>query len=295
MTKASTSTNPGKAALYYRLAKPGIIYGNCLTGLAGFFLAAKGQIDFGLLVVTLCGLALVVGSAGVINNYLDSDIDTKMERTKRRATASRQITGRAVLTYGSVLLVLGLFCLGLFTNGKAALTALFGWLVYVFLYTFIKRRSLHATLIGSLAGAVPPVVGYFAAGGETDAAAGLLFLTLVCWQMPHFYSIAIYRAEEYKAAGIPVLPLIKGVEAARRQIFIYLIAFLAAAGLLSLLGYTGYIYLAGLLAVTGWWLRLYFKGVRLTQPEPWARRMFGFSLLTIMVWSLLISLDHWLP
>jgi protoheme IX farnesyltransferase len=295
MTKASTSIKPGKLAMYYRLTKPGIIYGNCLTAIAGFFLASKNQLDIGLLVGMLVGLSLVVGSAGVLNNYFDSDIDARMERTKKRATASGQIGGLTVLAYSCLLLALGILCLGFFTNLKALLMALFGWLVYVGVYTPIKRRTVHATLVGSIAGAVPPVVGYVGVANKIDSPAWLLFLILVFWQMPHFYSIAIYRAKEYKAAGLPVLPLVKGVKAAKMQILIYLVGFLVTAGLLTVFGYTGYFYLAGVLLVASLWLRLYFKGYRSKDSNRWARQMFGFSLLSILVWSTLISLNHWLP
>jgi protoheme IX farnesyltransferase len=294
--KASTpTTNQSVLSAYYRLSKPGIVYGNCLTAAAGFFLASQGSADLKLFLATIAGLAFIVASASAVNNYFDRGIDAKMARTRHRPSVSGRISGRAVLTYAAVLLILGIFYLLFYTNATALIAALSGWLVYVGLYTPVKLKTPHATLVGSIAGAVPPVVGYTAVTGEIDMAAGLLFFTVVFWQMPHFYSIAIYRSADYKAAGVPVLPLVKGLKPTETQILVYLLGFLVAAVLLTVWNYTGYIYLAGVLLVGIFWLRLYFKAARIENSSRWARQMFGFSLLAILAWSLLAAVGNRLP
>jgi heme o synthase len=295
MTKASTSiTKPDLIKTYYRLTKPGIIYGNCFTAVAGFFLASQGHIKLGLLIATLAGLSLIIASACVFNNYFDRQLDAKMARTKSRAMVTGAVSGRAALIYGLILLIGGIFLLADYVNGLALTVALSGWLIYVFLYTFGKRRTVHGTIIGSFAGAVPPVVGYTAVTGHLDGAAILLFLILVFWQMPHFYSIAIYRSEDYAEAKIPVLPLVSGIKAAKIQILGYIAAFLVASALLYAYGYTGYVYLAVVILLGAVWIRLFGQNNRI-DDRPWARKMFFFSLVVITLWSLAVSFSAWLP
>ncbi len=277
---------------YYRLTKPGIVYGNAITAAGGFFLASRGQVDAGLLVATLAGLSAVIAAACVSNNYLDRDIDRRMARTKNRALVTGKVSPRAALTFAAVLGAAGTFILLALTNLLAAGLALFGYFAYVFLYGIGKRRTVHGTLIGSISGAIPPVVGYTAVTGRLDAAAIILFLVLVTWQMPHFYSIATYRADDYSAAGIPVLPVRRGVRAAKNQIIVYIVAFLVATSLLTITGYTGLVYLVVMLAFGGYWLRLAYAGFTAPDDKLWARQLFRFSLIVILVFSAMISVGY---
>jgi protoheme IX farnesyltransferase len=191
----------------YLLTKPGIIYGNALTAAGGFLLASKWHIDFKLFAATIIGTCLVIASACVINNYIDRGIDKKMKRTKGRATVTGKVSGRWAIAYGVVLGILGFSMLILFTSALVALIGLVAYVDYIALYGVSKRVSVHGTLVGSIAGASPPVAGYCAVTGHFDGGALIIFLIMVCWQMVHFYAIAIRRSSDYKAAGIPVLPL----------------------------------------------------------------------------------------
>jgi protoheme IX farnesyltransferase len=279
---------------YYRLTKPGIIYGNLVAAAAGFLLASKGQINFGLLIATLAGTSLVIASACVFNNYIDRGIDVNMARTKKRALVTKLIPGRNALIYATVLGVLGFVDLWLYTNWRTVLIGAVAFLVYVVLYAIGKRRTVHGTIVGSIAGSAPPVAGYVAVTNHFDAAAGLLFLIMTFWQMPHFYAIAIYRFKDYKAAGLPVLPVKRGLPAAKIQIVLYIVAFIAAVAMLSVLGYTGYSYLV-VVGIAGLaWLRLALKGFGAQDNEAWARRLFLFSLLVILVFSFMLAVDNWL-
>lgn len=281
----------GPLKRYYRLTKPGIIAGNAITAAAGFFLASKGIISFALLVATLVGISLVVASGCVFNNYIDRDIDAKMERTKHRELVQGTISGWSAIVYGVVLFALGILALALYTNPLTVYLALAGFFFYVVVYSLWgKRGSVYGTVIGSISGAVPPVVGYCAVSNNFDLGAVLLFAILVLWQMPHFFAIAIYRVDEYTAAGIPVLPLKKGNHATKVQMLLYIFAFIITALLLTVFGYTGYAYFA-VIAIFGLvWLGLCMQGFRAKDDKVWARKMFLFSLVIIMLLSLMISL-----
>ncbi len=280
---------------YYYLTKPGIIRGNALSAVAGFLLAARGHVDVGLLVATIGGLSLVIASACVFNNYIDRGIDSKMARTKQRALARGLISGRSAIIYAALLGTAGGVVLVTYTNGLTALLALFGFVMYVVVYGFWKRRSALGTLVGSVSGAVPPVVGYCAVTNQLDGAALLLFLILVFWQMPHFFAIAMYRVKDYTSAGLPVLPVAKGARATKLQIVAYTIGFAVVSALLSVFGYTGRVYLAVALLLGLAWTGLSLRGFFAVDDSRWARQMFGFSLLVMTVLCLTISVDHFLP
>jgi heme o synthase len=243
----------------------------------------------------LGGLSLVIASACVFNNYLDRDIDAKMARTKKRALVSGSISGQNALIYAAVLGFAGSTILGIFTNTLTQLIALAGLFAYVVIYGIGKRRTVHGTVIGSISGAIPPVVGYCAVTGHLDTAALLLFLILVFWQMPHFYAIATYRSKDYAAARIPVLPLKYGLRNTKLQIVGYIAAFIVAAMLLSVFGYTGVSYTVVVAAAGLAWLKLALRGFNAMDDNIWAKKLFRFSLIVTLIFSLMISLNAWLP
>ncbi len=262
-----------------------------MTAAAGFLLGARGQVDLELLVAMLVGLSLVIGSACVVNNYLDRGIDAVMARTKRRALVSGAVSGRAALVYAAVLGLVGLGLLVAYTNELTVAISLVGFVDYVVLYGWAKRHTVHSTLVGSISGAAPIVAGYGAATGRFDLGAALLFVILVAWQMPHFYAIALYRGTDYAAAQLPVLPLVRGVRATKVQILAYIVAFVAATLALAAYGYAGWIYAAVMVPTGLVWLRLAWQGLGAINDERWARGLFRFSLIILLVFSLMISLN----
>lgn len=285
MEPTKTMETPVSATLgsWLMLPKPGIIFGNAVTGFAGFALASQGHFDLTLLGATLAGLCLIIASACVFNNSMDRKSDAKMQRTKERALARGLIRPQYALLFGVLIGLLGLMLLAAFTPLLTLTTALFGLLVYVFCYTPAKYRTVHATLIGSIAGAIPPVVGYTAVSGTIDGGALLLFLLIVLWQMPHFYAIAIYRMDDYAAASIPVLPLVKGLRTTKIQMLLYVGAFTAVSSLLTFFGYTGIAWLivAALFGFTWFWMGI--QGFLLCDDDrKWARTMFVNSLIVVM-------------
>jgi protoheme IX farnesyltransferase len=280
---------------YFQLTKPGIIMGNAITAVAGFLLASKGHVDYGLFLAMLVGLSAIIASACVFNNYIDRDIDKKMKRTKNRALARGQVAGPQALAFATLLGLAGTIILARYTNKLALFTALTGFFFYVVVYGFWKRRSSWGTVVGSISGAVPPVVGYCAVSNRLDSGAIILFIIVVLWQMPHFFAIAIYRLNDYASAGIPVLPVSKGILNTKVNMLLYTVAFVAATLALSAFGFTGHAYLvvASLLGFA--WLRLCIKGFWATDNNLWARKMFRLSLIIITVLSITISLEPVLP
>lgn len=280
---------------YYHLTKPGIVKGNLVTTAGGFLLAAKGIIDLNHLLLTLLGAALAIASGCVFNNYMDRKIDAKMERTQSRALVAGSIPEINALIFGTVLLILGIVSFALFTNIITLFTAILGFIFYVFIYGYFKRKTVHGTLIGSISGATPPVIGYTAVSGMYDLGAFLLFLVLVFWQMPHFYAIGIFRKKEYQKASLPLLPIVKGIGITKKQIFLYGIGFIMATSLLTVFGFTGYVYLAVISAVGVMWVYKMYRGFLTAKNEVWALGIFLFSLKVLIIFSILISLDFAFP
>jgi heme o synthase len=278
---------------YLQVTKPGIIMGNLISVAGGFFLASRGEIDWILMLATVIGLSLVVASGCAINNYIDRDIDAKMQRTRNRVTVNGEMSGKAAFFHGVVLGIIGFALLAYFTNWVAVAFAAFGYVVYVGLYTmYFKRNSVYGTFVGSLSGAVPPVVGYCAAAGQFDAGAAILLTMFCIWQMPHSYAIAIFRYKDYEAAGIPVLPVSQGIAKAKRHIILHIAAFAVVAALLPLTGYVGIGFMVVALATSLWWLAMALRGYRLgVDVNKWARQVFFFSIITVTALSVTMALD----
>ncbi len=277
---------------YYLLTKPGIIMGNLITMIAGFALACTATINPVLFLQTLVGLGLVIASACVCNNYIDRHADKQMKRTKNRPTIGDVISSRSALLFALALGLIGLAILAFFANYLAAATAFLGFFIYVSMYSLLKKHTKYATLVGSISGAIPPVVGYVAVSNRLDLGALLIFAILVLWQMPHFYAIAIRHANDYEAASIPVLPVSRGIPTTKIHMLLYLIAFALTIPLLTYYGYAGYWYLAISSTLALVWLVLGIRGFKTTHDVAWARQMFIFSLITITGICGVIVMNH---
>jgi protoheme IX farnesyltransferase len=277
---------------FIQITKPGIIFGNVLSVAGGFFLASKGHVDFGLFLIAMIGTSLVVASGCVFNNCIDRDIDLKMERTKNRVLVQGLVSVKLALAYATVLGVVGVGLLYFKANALAALFAVIGFVIYVGFYSlYLKRKSVHGTLVGSLSGAMPPVIGYVAVSNSFDLAALTLLVMFSLWQMPHSYAIAIFRFNDYLAASIPVLPVKRGIRVAKRHILIYILAFLLATLMLTFGGYAGLNYLAVAAAMGMYWLYMAWTGYKAKDDTVWARKLFVFSIFTITALSVAMSLD----
>ncbi|KAG4080361.1 hypothetical protein HA402_004156 [Bradysia odoriphaga] len=277
---------------YLQVTKPGIIFGNLISVVGGFLLASKGSIDYPLFLATLVGVSLVVASGCVFNNYIDRDIDKKMERTKNRVLVKGLMAPSVSLVYATLLGIAGFALLYIAANPLAMWLAVMGFVVYVGVYSlYMKRHSVYGTLIGSLSGAAPPVIGYCAVTNEFDAGALILLAIFSLWQMPHSYAIAIFRFKDYQAANIPVLPVVKGISVAKNHITLYILAFMIATLMLTLGGYAGYKYLIVAAAVSVWWLGMALRGYKAENDSVWARKLFVFSIVAITSLSVMMSID----
>ncbi len=278
---------------YLFLTKPGILFGNFITTLGGFFLAAQGSIDILLLLLTLIGTTLVVASGCVVNNVIDQDIDTKMQRTQNRALVKKTISPTVALVYAFVLGVMGFSILWFGVNGYAFLFAMIGFIVYVGFYSlWTKRTSIHQTVIGSISGASPPVIGYTAVTHQFDVAALLLFLAYALWQMPHSWAIAIYRFDDYKNAGIPILPVARSIYRTKIECVIYILLFAAVLNGLYCFGYTNVFFLITFNALTAYWFYLSIIGFKAENDQLWAKRFFLYSVILITLLSLSFSFTY---
>ena len=281
---------------YLQVTKPGIIFGNLISVIGGFLLASKGHIDYPLFVWTLLGVSLVVASGCVFNNYIDRDIDRKMERTKNRVLVKGLISPEASLVYATLLGIAGFMLLWFGANPLACWLGVMGFVVYVGVYSlYMKRHSVYGTLIGSLSGAAPPVIGYCAVTGNFDSGAAILLAIFSLWQMPHSYAIAIFRFNDYLAASIPVLPVKRGIQVAKKHILLYILAFLVATLMLTFSGYAGMSYLAVAAAMGMYWLYMAWTGYKAVDDTVWARKLFVFSIFTITALSVMMSLDFQVP
>jgi len=271
--------------------KIGIIKSNLIAMIAGLSMAMfVHHISFfdriGTMLLALIGAVFVIGAAGIFNNLYDRDIDTVMERTKHRPTVSGIINVWSGLFIGSWIALGGLIALYM-ASPLSALMGFLGLFIYVVPYTmWTKRRTIYNTEVGSLSGAMPPMIGWAAISPDIlHPGAIALFLLMVIWQMPHFYAIGIRRMEEYRAANIPMLPVVKGIRRTYVQMNVYLIALF----LCSFLFWTFNPYIAVTNAILSLaWLFISINGYRRKEESQWARSMFIFSLNHITVLLVMI-------
>ncbi|PFD36733.1 protoheme IX farnesyltransferase [Bacillus cereus] len=285
------------AKILAQTVKTGIIKSNLIPMFAGLTLALYTyQISLfeklPEIIFALIGSILVMGAAGAFNNLYDRDIDSIMERTKNRPTVTGEIKPKAVLWLGTLMTILGLFSLAL-TTLLAAFLGFLGLFFYIVPYTmWSKRRTIYNTEVGSISGAMPPLIGWAAIYPDITHPAILgLFVITVIWQMPHFYAIAIRKHDEYKAAKVPMLPVVKGFKRTYMQTNIYLIILIAMSFLFGSLS-LGLMLVALLLSIL--WLVLSIFGYKKMDSEKWAKSMFVYSLLhmtilfsTVIIYSLM--------
>lgn len=267
---------------WYILAKPGLVYGNLFALVAGYGYGMLEGGDFSLvtMIVTTLATGLIMGAACVVNNIFDRDIDQAMGRTRQRALAAGRIMPAAAALYAVVLASIGLGLLAAIQIWLALLGAV-GLITYGWVYTWLKRRTYHATLFGTIPGAIPPFIGYVAADGDDWLTIIAIGLIMVSWQMVHFYAIALMRHDDYTAAAIPTVSRVLGLQATRVHMLWW--AWLAALGIVVSMFHTNsaYAVLSGCVAL--YWL--YSVNPVAQDMVPWARQTFKLSLLFLVLWT----------
>lgn len=278
-------------AAYYKALKPERTYANVMTTVAGFLFASHWHGRWALLVWTIIGTTLIVMSACAVNNVTDRSIDARMPRTQNRGTVTGLVPP-SQLTYLAILLgIAGFWILIARVNWLTAILGVIAYVDYVVLYAWSKRTTPWSTLIGTVSGSVPLVAGYTAVTDRFDTTALLLGLIMLFWQMVHFYAIAIFRRDDYAAGGLPVWSVRYGVRNTQRWMIFYTLLYLLAVIQLSLFASAGWLFavIIGLLSI--YWLFVGLKGFNHLDPSKWARSMFGFSLLILLVLSAVVTIS----
>lgn len=270
---------------FLSLIKIGIVNSNLITTFTGIWLAlyfsGKSFLEnIDIVVFTLLGTAAIIAGSCAINNFYDRDIDHVMERTRLRPTVTGRISSFQVLLLGTGFISIGTILL-LMVSVSAAVIGLLGVFSYIVLYTmWTKRQYTINTVVGSIAGAVPPLIGW-AAVDDLNIIAWILFLIMFIWQPPRFLALAMKRSEEYRKAGIPMLPVVHGFEVTKRQIIVWVACLLPLPFYLFSLG-IGFIVLATVLNII--WLILSLIGLKMKNDLKWSKWMFIYSInyLTIL-------------
>lgn len=274
------------------LLKSGVLLANVLPVLTGFILAldfAEASFsDYWVpFILVIVGSTLVMAGALVLNNWYDADIDAVMERTKSRPTVTGQFSLRTVLAIGSILTILG-FGFLIFISWEAVLYAFIGWMTYVVFYTmWTKRKYTWNTIIGSISGAVTPLIGWSAVDTAVHVVPLTLALILFIFQMPHTYAIAMKKCEEYRAAGVAMLPVVYGFNTTKRQIVVYVAVLLPLPFLLLSLG-TVFVMIAEVITIG--WLILAIYGFFVKDDLKWAHWNFLYSVNYMTIIFLLAML-----
>ena len=282
----------GSVRDYVTLTKPRIMTLLLLTGLCGMFVGAKGLPPLWLVVVTMLGLALACGGASALNHVLDADIDKLMgKRTRSRPVAAGRVPAPYALEFGLALSALSFVLLAGVVNVLTAGLALVGNLFYVLVYTrLLKRSTPQNIVIGGAAGAVPPLVGWAAATGNLTLPALVLFAIVFLWTPPHFWALALLIKRDYAAAGVPMLPVVRGEEETARQIMLYTVGLVAFTLAPALWGMFGLVYLVAAAALGAVFLWLAWRLRRERTPAR-AKILFHYSLAYLALLFVAMALD----
>lgn len=280
---------------YYEMTKPNVVLLLLLTALVGMCLSVEGGLDIQLLVFGMLGIGMLSSSAAVINHVVDRKIDSKMARTFNRPLPKGKVTARKALWFAFSLCLVGYVILDVFVNRLTAVLTLASLVGYAFIYTmYLKRATPQNIVIGGLAGAAPPLLGWTAMTGEVHPNALLLVLIIFTWTPPHFWALAIHRAKDYAKADIPMLPVTHGIEFTKTSILLYTILLGVICIMPYLVGMTGVIYLVGVTVLNALFLYYAWK-LKYAADDKTAMATFKFSILHLMLLFVLLLIDHYIP
>ncbi len=280
----------GRAADFIELTKPNIVAMILMTVAAGFYLGAPNAVDVKLLLHTLLGSALVAAGSNALNQILERRVDARMRRTRARPLPAGRLSLPESTAFAWLIGLAGVAYLTTFTNWVVASLAALTLLSYVFVYTPLKRRTSLCTLVGAVPGALPIVGGWAAVHGSVDLEAGVLFVILFLWQLPHFLALAWLYREDYARAGLRMLSVTRGARTTFRQALLYAIALVPVSLLPSVVGMTGMVYFAGALVASAW-LVWATAAVTLDHSPAKARRLFVVSVVYLPLILLLMIVD----
>ncbi|MFZ5548546.1 MAG: heme o synthase [Pseudomonadota bacterium] len=293
-TASPPSPQPSRWAQYYALTKPRVVQLIVFCAVIGMLLAAPGLPDLRVLFAATAGIWLVAGAAAAFNCLVEQQIDRRMKRTAWRPTAKGELANRETLLFSVLLCALGCAILWFWVNPLTMALTLATFVGYAVIYTVIlKPLTPQNIVIGGASGAMPPVLGWAAVRGDAGPEAWLLCLIIFLWTPPHFWALALYRAEDYRQAGLPMLPVTHGAEFTRLHVFLYTIVLFAGTLLPFTYGMSGPIYLVAAIALGIGFMAYGFRLWR-SYSDALARQTFRFSIWHLSLLFAALLLDHYL-
>ena len=291
---ASLSEALALGRAFWQLTKPRVVALLVLTAWVGMVLAGEGLPDLVLMAVASLGIAMVSGAAAAFNHVLDQKIDARMARTRLRPLPTGRLSNAQAVSFAFALAAAGFVLQLLAVNALTAWLTLAGLFGYAVVYTvFLKRATPQNIVIGGVAGALPPVLGWTAMTGSVGAEALVLMMIIFTWTPPHFWALAIHRVEDYRRAGLPMLPVTHGIEFTRTLVLLYTVLLLAVCLLPYLVGMSGLLYLVGSLVLNLQFLRHAWR-LKFAPRADTAIRTFRFSITHLMLLFVLLLVDHYL-
>ena len=293
MSNTSPTIKPGSTAAYFQLLKPRVMTLVIFTGGVGLWMSG-GTIEWWRALLGMLCLSFGAGAAGALNMWYERDLDAMMERTKSRPLPMGLVQPRSALIFGSVVSVLSVGLMAAFVDMLAAVILAVANLYYVFLYTiYLKPRTPQNIVIGGAAGAFPPMIGWAMATGEFSWVSFSLFLFVFTWTPPHSWALALYKRDDYAAAGFPMLPVVSGEAETKRQIILYSVAMVAVSLIPWFVpGGTSWIY--GLVAVA-FGIIFIAGAIRVARSAAGdydaAKKLFGFSILYLAALFAVAAMD----
>lgn len=278
---------------YWALCKPRVVALMLLTALVGMYLASPGWVPLPLVATSMLGIALCAASAAAVNHIIDRHIDSVMARTKNRPIASERLRPTQALLFAAVLALLGAFILYRFVNPLTAILTLVTLIGYAGIYTgYLKRATSQNIVIGGLAGAAPPLLGWTSVSNSLTPEALLLVLIIFTWTPPHFWALAIYRSSEYAKAEIPMLPVTHGIAYTKLHIVLYTVLLFIVSLLPTIIGMSGLLYGAAAAVLGGRFLYWAWRLYKADEPQI-AMQTFRFSITYLMLLFVFLLLDHY--
>ena len=294
MTGTAYQTVPaqGDVGDFFALLKPRVMSLVVFTGFAGL-MVAPGEIHPLLAAVAIFCIALASGAAGAINMWYDRDIDAVMERTRERPIPTGRVEPAEALTFGVILSAFAVMMMFLATNAVAAGLLAAAVLFYVFVYTvWLKRRTPQNIVIGGAAGAFPPAIGWAVVTGNVGIEAVILFALIFFWTPPHFWALALYRSKDYAAAGVPMLPVIRGARATKWQMLAYTVLLLPLTLMPCIAGFASWVLYGSAAGILSGVFILSALYVLTDETDRSAKRMFGFSIFYLFALFGLLVADN---
>lgn len=278
---------------YLTLTKPNVVLLLLLTALVGMCLSSPTWVPWYIMVPGLIGIGLMSGSAAAVNHLVDRRIDARMARTLRRPLPAGTLSPRHVLAFAAIIGSLGFIILALWVNMLTAWLTLASLVGYAIIYTmYLKRATPQNIVIGGLAGAAPPLLGWTAVTNEIHPFAIMLVMIVFTWTPPHFWALAVHRAKDYAKADIPMLPVTHGVEFTKTCILLYTILLGVICLLPYIIGMSGVIYLVGSTILSCWFLAYAWK-LKFAPSKLTAFNMFKFSIWQLFGLFILLLVDHY--